>query len=213
MIVHKISSLNFSNAEELDNAFESTEPQKVKYCNWAKEFPYAPNVEFRIFHTGDFLFIRFYVQEECTAAIIKNDNGNVWTDSCVEFFISPDEGKSYYNFETTCIGRMLLAHHLSREEAEYASTEILASVKRTPSLPRQNFQEICGDNRWTLTLQIPPKALFKHQITTWDNTEASANFYKCGDNLSRQHFLSWAPIDTEKPDFHRPDFFQPLKFE
>ncbi|WP_336524905.1 carbohydrate-binding family 9-like protein, partial [Bacteroides acidifaciens] len=26
-------------------------------------------------------------------------------------------------------------------------------------------------------------------------------------------FLSWNPIEIEKPDFHRPDFFGTLEFE
>ena len=39
------------------------------------------------------------------------------------------------------------------------------------------------------------------------------NLYKCGDNLSHPHFLSWQPIDTPQPDFHRPEFFAAGKFE
>ena len=34
-----------------------------------------------------------------------------------------------------------------------------------------------------------------------------------GDNLSHPHFLSWRPIQTEKPDFHRPEFFEQVTFE
>lgn len=213
MFVHKFENLDLFDEEAIERAFEATESHKISQCNWAKEYPYIPDVEFKMFHTGNYLFLRFYVFEKYTAALVDKDNGEVWTDSCVEFFISPDGGKSYYNFETSCIGRMLLAHHLSREDAEYASSEILNSVKRTPSLPRLNFKEICGDNRWTLTLQIPPKALFKHHLNSWDKANMKANFYKCGDNLSQPHFLSWAPITIEKPDFHRPDFFQTLDFE
>ena len=35
---------------------------------------------------------------------------------------------------------------------------------------------------------------------------------KCGDDLTVPHFLSWNPIKTEKPDFHRPEFFGTVKF-
>ena len=38
-----------------------------------------------------------------------------------------------------------------------------------------------------------------------------ANFYKCGDNCDKTHFLSWSPIALEKPNFHCPDFFGELK--
>jgi hypothetical protein len=42
---------------------------------------------------------------------------------------------------------------------------------------------------------------------------AKANFYKCGDGLTVPHFVTWAPISTEKPDYHRPEFFDWLEFE
>ncbi|MBR6089456.1 MAG: hypothetical protein IKP86_05955, partial [Anaerolineaceae bacterium] len=34
-----------------------------------------------------------------------------------------------------------------------------------------------------------------------------ANIYKCGDQTVNKHYLSWNPIDSEKPDFHRPEDF------
>ena len=39
------------------------------------------------------------------------------------------------------------------------------------------------------------------------------NVYKCGDNLSQPHFLSWQPIHTDKPNFHVPQFFGEVEFE
>ena len=36
------------------------------------------------------------------------------------------------------------------------------------------------------------------------------NFYKCGDATLLPHYLSWSQIDTEQPDFHRPEFFGEL---
>ncbi len=59
-----------------------------------------------------------------------------------------------------------------------------------------------------MTLVIPPEALFRHKITDWSGVEARINLYKCGDNLSHPHFLSWRPIQTDKPDFHRPEYFE-----
>ena len=39
------------------------------------------------------------------------------------------------------------------------------------------------------------------------------NLYKCGDSLARPHYLSWQPVATPHPDFHRPEFFKPVLFE
>ena len=36
--------------------------------------------------------------------------------------------------------------------------------------------------------------------------------YKCGDELPHPHFRSWKSIETEKPDFHRPEFFAEVAF-
>ena len=165
-----------------------------------------------MFHTGAWLLLRFDVRERYTAARVTADNGEVWTDSCVEFFLSPD-GRKYYNFETTCIGRMLLAARTSRHDADPAGPEVLAQVKRYTTLPfGDTFGEREGDNRWSVTLAIPPQALFRHEITDWSGLRARMNLYKCGDRLSHPHFLSWQPIRTEKPDFHRPEFFGEVTF-
>ncbi len=235
MIVPKFT-LDSTDAAAVERAFAASEPQTVGCCNWREAFPYAPEVRFRMFHTGDRLFVRFEVAERYTAARVVEDNGEVWTDSCVEFFfapdgpapdsfasdglapdvpagVAPDGGAGYYNFETTCIGRMLLAHRRSRNEGVVpASAETLASVLRVSTLPDAPFEEREGDNRWTLTLAIPPQALFRHAFGSWDGLHGRMNLYKCGDNLSHPHFLSWRPIDTPQPDFHRPEFFGEVEF-
>lgn len=198
--------------QAVEAAFAGIPAEAVACCNWPEAYPYAPEVAFRMFHTGDRLMVRFDVAERYTAALVTEDNGEVWTDSCVEFFLALDE-QGYYNFETTAIGRMLLGYRRSRNEGvEHASAEVLASVRRTPSLPGEPFAEREGDNRWSMTLAIPPEALFRHDLTSWDGAEVRANLYKCGDNLSHPHFLSWRPIRTENPDFHRPEFFGQFKF-
>ena len=214
MDIAKISGIRPGDWEVVDRAFASVEAQPIACCNWAETYPYAPDVQFRMFHTGDRLMLRFDVAESYTAALVTEDNGEVWTDSCVEFFIAPDEGL-YYNFETTCIGRMLLSGRKSRtEDVQPAPAEVLASVKRFTTYPfGEPFAERKGDNRWSLTLAIPPQALFRHALTDWSGLEARMNLYKCGDRLSHPHFLSWKPVRTENPDFHRPEFFEAVTFE
>lgn len=205
--IRKIAGVHPDDLQGVEAAFAEVAPQRIACCNWAASYPYAPEVSFRMFHTGPWLMVRFDVSERYTMARVTGDNGEVWTDSCVELFIAPD-ASCYYNFETTCVGRMLLAHHLSRHEGESAPAEVLAGVRRYPSLPfGETFEEREGDNRWTLTLAIPPQALFCHRIDDWSGMHVRMNLYKCGDRLSHPHFLSWMPIHTEKPDFHRPEFF------
>ena len=211
MEIRKIS-VDIDDPAALDEAFSTLAPEPIACCNWPEQYPYAPEVAFRAFHTGDRLVIRFDVREQVTAARVAEDNGQVWTDSCVEFFAAPDEG-GYYNFETTCIGRMLLGFRAPGREPEHASAEVLAGVKRLATLPPEPFEERAGDNRWSVTLLIPPSALFRHDLKTWDGAELRVNLYKCGDALSKPHFLSWRPIDAPAPNFHLPQFFGHFKLK
>jgi hypothetical protein len=42
--------------------------------------------------------------------------------------------------------------------------------------------------------------------------ECRGNIYKCGDALPVPHYVSWRPIDTPDPDFHRPEYFGQIVF-
>lgn len=214
MEICKITGIDPENPQAVEEAFARIAPRPIACCNWPDGYPYAPQVRFRMFHTGEMLMLRFDVEENYTAARVTRDNGEVWTDSCVEFFLSPGDDTGYYNFETTCIGRMLLGFQHSRADAQRASQEVIDTVRRRTTLPYgEPFEEREDDNRWSVTLAIPPRALFRHKINDWSGLKARINLYKCGDKLSHPHFLSWRPIQTEKPDFHRPEFFEEVTFE
>lgn len=197
----------------LEEAFARIARETIGCNNWPADFPYTPQTGFRIFHTGAELLLRFDVAECCTAALTLDDNGPVWTDSCAEFFFQPQGSECYYNFECNCIGTLLIGHRRSRTQAEHAPAEVLAAVRRCSAFAHAPLPELKGDNRWTLTLAIPVRALFRDRFASWDGVHGTMNLYKCGDNLSHPHYLSWRPIDTPAPDFHRPEFFEEVFFE
>ena len=66
---------------------------------------------------------------------------------------------------------------------------------------------------WSLELEIPVRALAFHELESFSGLHARGNFYKCGNMLPKRHYLSWAPVKTPAPDFHRPEFFGPIDFE
>lgn len=186
--------------------------QPVACNNWAAEYPYAPKATFAAAHNGTHLFLTFRVDEECTAALVEEDNGPVWTDSAMEFFISFDD-KGYYNFEFSCIGKALLGFRKTKPDVTHAGADVMKSILRGSSLGEATFAERRGDNHWELRVTIPATAFFAHDFATLDGLKARANVYKCGDNLSKPHFLSWQPIRTEQPNFHVPEFFGEVEFE
>jgi hypothetical protein len=132
----------------------------------------------------------------------------------VEFFIKPSASDPhYYNFEWNAIGTLYLAYRTGRKDPEEAPAEVLASVKAVSSLGTEPFGERKGEVRWAMDIEIPVEALWKSGLKSWDGLKAEANIYKCGDGLSVPHYVTWAPVKTENPDYHRPEFFVPVEFE
>ena len=60
----------------------------IDVINW-HAFPYCPKVEFAIAHTGDTILLHYRVEEDGVRAVAGEDLGNVWEDSCCEFFCKP----------------------------------------------------------------------------------------------------------------------------
>lgn len=199
--------------EELDKIFATLEANEIDCCNWPDEFPYAPKASFKLFHNGKNLYIKFEVTEKDIHTLVTKDFGEVWTDPCVEFFVSPEGNNDYYNFECTCIGKMLMAWHPADSAKENAPQQLLDTIERMPSLGNDNFPLRSGNTSWSIVEIIPATALFRSGTDSWEGRRMRANFYKCGDNLPTPHFLSWNPIEWPEPSFHRPEFFGELVFE
>ncbi len=182
------------------------EKHPINILNWL-DYPYQPIVEFTSVWSENAIYLFYHVKEEYIMAKTHLDNGPVWKDSCVEFFISPGTDGFYYNFEFNCIGTCLLAYGKSRAKREFAGPDILPLIKRVSSLGNKTFEEIKGDHEWDLFVEIPAVAFFKHPGFKFHKSLMKANFYKCGDGLSNPHYLSWSPVNTSEPDYHRPEFF------
>ena len=180
--------------------------------NW-KDYPYKPEVRFRIAHTGKAILLHYQVKEASVRAVAGQDNGKVWEDACVEFFLSPESDSCYYNFECNCIGKLLIQGGIVNEDRPLARPEVLGMVKRWSSLGTEPFEERIGECSWELTMVIPVSAFFKHSIDTLEGKKMKGNFYKCGDKLQTPHFISWNPIRLAHPMFHCPAFFGNLYFE
>ena len=208
-----VGSADIRSSASLQAVADTLQPIPVACCNWPQAYPYVPEMQLRLFHCGSHLILDYSVCEKCTAARVREDLGEVWTDSCCEFFLQPRGEGNYYNIEATCIGRILIGWRPGREGAVHAPKELLNKVLRYPSLGTEPFEERLGDNRWRLTLAVPVEALFADLLTTFSGLEARFNCYKCGDNLSQPHYVSLAPIQTASPDFHRPEYFIPIIFD
>lgn len=215
MIIRKISS-NIQNAHDIVEAMDMAQVswQNIAQVNW-EQFPYCPDVRFRIAYNEKALLLHYQVNESFTKAEVAEDNGAIWTDSCVECFINPggkllpkaDADEFYYNIEANAIGKLLIGCGKDRHDRVRADKDVRDKVLRWSSLGREPFGERPQPQPWELCLVVPFSCFFRHDIRSLDGTHIKANFYKCGDGLSVPHYLSWQPIHSEKPDFHRPEFF------
>jgi hypothetical protein len=188
------------------------EPLKLDVVNW-DEFPYHPKVTVQIAYNEQELFLQYQVSEQSVKAEVTQSNGRVWTDSCVEFFLSPDGNDEYYNLEMSCIGTALLGYRKKGNPTVHASEEQITTIRRISSLGSSPFPELKEQTEWQLTIAVPWKVFFNHDLNPGSGTKMRGNFYKCGDELSVPHFVSWTNIKTEKPNFHNPEFFGGLEFE
>lgn len=178
----------------------------VDVINWA-EYPYKPIVRFAIAHTANALLVRFEVEEQHVVGRCTQMHGEVYADSCVEFFVREPHANYYFNFEINCIGTILAARRLSRSEKEYLSDEQMQRVVVRSSLPASVQYEGVGE--WSIELEIPFEVIGIKSVPE----VLEGNFYKCGDHTPIPHFVSWSPILTSSPDFHRPEFFGEIKFK
>ena len=181
---------------------------KVDRINWPDQYPYCPECDFRIARSGSVLALSFLVTGRDLRATEMEDGGRSWEDSCCEFFIAPGDGY-YYNIETTCIGSILMARGKDRYEREKFALEQTARIVRRSSLEHKPYDIEGGEHSWRLDLLIPLDLIGLDPLPPY----AEANLYKCGDCTATPHYVSWAPIATQKPDFHRPEYFGKIIFK
>ncbi|WP_295728047.1 carbohydrate-binding family 9-like protein [uncultured Muribaculum sp.] len=185
----------------------------ISEVNWPEEYPYRPDVRFRMAHNGSSIMVEYIVKEDHVRAMAGMDNWHVWEDSCVEMFIAFDDSH-YYNIECNCVGKVLLACGPDRNERMYSSQEQVGLIRRSPSIPDiEPFDNRNAPEVWSMRLVVPVKAFFNDDIQDLRGKAAKANFYKCGDKLPVPHFLSWRPIRKPIPDFHLPEYFGEIVFE
>lgn len=208
-----IEGLNNMNVESAGDLLEEAgQGDTIDILNWVHEYAYKPITIFNIGRSKDSIFIKYNVRGSMLRAIYSNDQDPVHEDSCVEFFCMPVGADKYTNFEFNCIGTASAATRKGRsEDVVPLPKEKMLTIERFPSMGRRAFNEMEGMFEWELTVKIPLELMGIDPENLPE--KILGNFYKCADGTDSPHFVSWSPIHTEKPDFHRPEFFGELIFE
>jgi len=215
----KISPINeasvFSNEWDDPNWKEI---EAISLDNFMGEKPgHFPETQAKVAYDENAIYIKFKVNDRYVKAVYANHQDPVYKDSCVEFFFTPgiDISEGYFNLEMNCIGTMLFHHQkVPRKNAVGISEIDIEKVKVITSLTEIIDPEQVDNVNWQVSYKIPFSILSNYHDfdkpgpgTVWQ-----ANFYKCADDTSHPHWLTWAPIDNPTPDFHRPEFFGELHF-
>lgn len=181
---------------------------------------YQPEVRFRIAYSQQMLFIEYYVKEANIKALYSEDkDSKPFKDSCCEFFFSPECNNNYYNMELNCIGKGTFAFRRGGRKGPKIAygEEIMKRIFRYSTLGEAPIETSVKENgelfEWKLTVAIPLECFTETPMEALQGKTMRANFYKCGDDMPKPHFLTWNRIELEKPDFHTPDFFGALHFE
>lgn len=130
----------------------------------------------------------------------------VCADSCVEFFIMTDVEGVYINFEFNILGYINASRRTGRHDSTPLTVEELAMIKTIPTYHADGpfvFDDL-EDDTWIITVNIPWKLI---GVKPDAGTILKGNFQACSDDANPPYYLTWSPIATPQPDYHRPEFF------
>jgi len=193
---------------------EAFETRPISICPWGGD--YRPETTVRVGWDGkSCLFVHLKTHENNPKIVATRRGGDVWLDSCMEFFFSPsaDLSNGYFNFEMNA-NPTLLDHYGPCKKDEAPRVEVEWPIADYQLESRRYARE--DVNVWELYLTIP-FAMVKKYAPEFDpqpGTIIRANAYKCGDETAQPHFICCFPIDPEKvpePAFHKPEFFGELE--
>lgn len=211
LIVHRIQH-GLDHHEISTLMEESFAFHRIGTVNW-NSFPSRPVVDFCICHDGKNIHLFFRVDDLSVRAIVTGINGPVYTDSCVELFLSPRSNGFYYNLEFNAIGTVLGGYGRGRGDRVPLPVDVLDHISVFPSLGRDSLPSTMKDICWELMVTIPSDVFIHDGIDDLGGLEGMGNLYKCGDLTPDPHYLSLWPVGTDKPDFHRYDFFHHIVFD
>ncbi len=178
-----------------------------------------PKTRAKLLYDDQFIYVIFRVEDRYVRAVAKAHQDSVCRDSCVEFFFTPgtDVAKGYFNLEMNCGGTMLLHFQvIPRQDSVAVSPSDLERIKVAHSLPKSVEPEIIQPTTWTVEYRLPIDMFEKYSPSftkpapgvTWQS-----NFFKCADQTSHPHWLTWSKVGRPKPDFHVPEHFGTLAFK
>ena len=184
-----------------DKEWEKAEIARVETENW-EGWNKTHNVKASLLYSEYGIHVRMETDEKPLRITQTEKNSAVCEDSCMEFFFKGNKDDNrYMNFEFNAMGTMYLGFRTGRYDCEFP-------VENTDYF---NVQSTITHDKWVLFFTVPFEFLKKY-YGSYTKTMLG-NFYKCGNLTQTQHYQTYFPVKTEKPDYHRPEYFGELVLE
>ena len=150
---------------------------------------------------ANFLYVRQQAWEQNLRAEHTGRLQQVCEDSCMEFFFTPGKDGRYFNLEINPNGCI----HLGFGPGRHGRVQVVP--KQMETLFDVKAQRTADG--WELTYRIPLSflQLFFPDYSYRPGTVLRGNCYKCGDLTVQPHYITWNPVSSETPDYHRPQDF------
>lgn len=169
---------------------------------------YTPKVTGKAgFIPNEGIFVKMTCFEENPVTTKTQDRERVCDDSAMEaFFAFLEEGEElsnnvmYINFEFNANGKMYAKYGKGRKGRIFISEEVCRECGCTV---------VKDEKSWTASVLFPIK--FLEETCNSGKLDVGSqfycNFYKISETPEIEHYGSFAPIGSETPNFHLPEFF------
>lgn len=176
---------------------------KINTVNWP-DYPSHPRCRVSIGHAGRTLWLMFEGDFNDFRITVGDDLDAVASDNCFEVFITGADSSCYWNFEFNASGACNASHRRTRENPVRLTADQLRKIIRSSKLEGRIVRGV-RRYHWRLITGIPLGL-----TGTAPGRTLAANFYACAGKANTPYYLSWNPIESETPDFHRPESFGQL---
>ena len=163
---------------------------------------YRPEARAYISWDDEGLHVLMCAFEATIRADVKEFNGPVCQDSCLEFFFRPfQDDARYLNIEVNAAG----VPHIGLGEDRFGR-KLLAE--------EPDFMNICASRHrgawWAVSYDLPWQFIEDvYGKRPQPGDIMYGNFYKCDESI-HPHFGTWAPVQNAFPDFHLSRWFGEL---
>ncbi len=171
----------------------------VDHYQWLPALPVTMQAQICYSESG------LHVHLQCIEPHIRAEHNTplaeVCEDSCMEFFFRPmEEDLRYFNIEINPNGCTYVGFGSGMENH-------VRLIPKDGELTGKRVRYTQDGWEVFYTVPLPFVRIFFPDFELTAGKRIYANCYKCGDKTVQPHYMTWNPIDSADPDFHRPTDF------